>query len=176
MNKHIYYTLRQARKARIQSQEYNKRHVYSYAKKTQAKNQRRSTTEYDLHGNTYTIVLLQQTGATHSHLHKTQKEKEVTTSLSVSSSLWRPQLRVPPAWSTGSCLAPARVVRPTARTGFRGNGRVFRRFLVRTGWGDMAGARHEPSGPRRRDSELRSPKAGRHAQRSRDFLFFLGFV
>ena len=39
-----------------------------------------------------------------------------------------------------------------------------------------AGARHEPSGPRRRDSELRSPRAGRRAQGSRDFLFFWVFV
>ena len=45
----------------------------------------------------------------------------------VESSFARPLLRVPPAWSTGSCRASARVARSTARTGFWGNGRVFRR-------------------------------------------------
>ena len=52
-----------------------------------------------------------------------EKEKGVATSLSASS-LLATAPRVPPAWSLGSCLVPARVVSP----------------LVRTGWRKMAGA------------------------------------
>ena len=41
--------------------------------RTKARKQCRATTEYNLHKHTYTI-LLDQTGATHTHLHKTQKK------------------------------------------------------------------------------------------------------
>jgi len=144
------FTLRQAQKARIQSQEYNKRHVY-YSNTIKAihryvmQRKHRQRTNADLQPNmTYTAtlitVLLEQTGATHRHLHKTPKEKEVATSLCASSSPWRPQLRVPPAWSTGLVPRACTCRPPDSSDGALGElDRVLAAISVRTGWG-MAGA------------------------------------
>ena len=104
-------------------------HVYSQETKARTK----ARTDADLQPNIMQLFTAHEhfdnstsrTGATHTQLHKTPKEKEVATSLSVSSP--------PPATSTPSPsgvvheLVPrvARLVRPTARTGFWGNGRGF---------------------------------------------------
>ena len=62
-----------------------------------------------------------QTGATHRHLHKNPKRKGSRDFPERVVQPWRPQPRVPPAWFTELVPRVARVVRPTARTGFWGN-------------------------------------------------------
>ena len=70
------------------------------------------------HGNTYnSSILVPQAPPTVIYTKPNEKKKKSRLPLRASS-LLATAPRVPPAWSLGSCLVPARVVGPLVRTGW----------------------------------------------------------
>ena len=90
LDKHIYSALHGSTEGtyitvkytKSNTQEYNKRHVFTITE-IKAMHERRSTTEYDLHTATLKTILLYRLAPPTDIYTKTPKEKEVATSLLV---------------------------------------------------------------------------------------------